>query len=116
MAAITRVPLSLCSMLEDDLKISSDEEEAEQKVSSRPFIYLCKSPLAPAFPPNCPPLNSCIRTHYMELIFVYVTFTDSLICPEISFTHVSESYSQFISFSRSMHPTAFIYVPPQLGL
>lgn len=34
MAPITQVPLSLCRMLEDDLKISSDEEEAEQQVSS----------------------------------------------------------------------------------
>lgn len=33
-AAITRVSVSLCRMLEDDLKISSDEEEAEQQVSS----------------------------------------------------------------------------------
>lgn len=39
-AAITSVHLSLCRMLEDDLKISSDEEEAEQKVSS-----LCSSPI-----------------------------------------------------------------------
>lgn len=33
-AAITHVSVSLCRMLEDDLKISSDEEEAEQQVSS----------------------------------------------------------------------------------
>ncbi|KAG7223604.1 hypothetical protein INR49_028497 [Caranx melampygus] len=35
-AAVTRVSLSLCRMLEDDLKISSDEEEAEQQVSDKP--------------------------------------------------------------------------------
>ena len=38
-AAVTRVPLSLCRMLEDDLKISSDEEEAEQQVSSGPSLH-----------------------------------------------------------------------------
>lgn len=37
-SALTGVPLSMCRMLEDDLKISSDEEEAEQQVS-----ILCSS-------------------------------------------------------------------------
>lgn len=88
----------------------------------RSFIYLCD---------HCPSLHlssnhSCIHIHYIKFIFVYVTFTDSFICPcrnqfnphfwKHPLTIHSSSHLLFhqLVHASNDHQSAFIYVPPPL--
>lgn len=75
-AAVMRVSLlSGCRMLEDDLKISSDEEEAEQQVSAYPT-----DPPRSLIPLRVSSISSSglsgVQLHYIRFIFIRVTFTD----------------------------------------
>ncbi|KAI9515817.1 hypothetical protein NQZ68_022171 [Dissostichus eleginoides] len=60
-AELTRVPLSPCRMLEDDLKISSDEEEAEQQGPSVTEFMFVTQQL------SC---SSCLDFFCMEIVTV----------------------------------------------